>query len=266
MQHHIKEYYKQSSGDTGKGKFHKVIHINEANELLWEEIQELAPSLPRGWFELAHLKPSDRLEFTRDFWIAKLPYHPPLQEFLTKFFQSLEDIYIFLVQQKFDDPFDAHLVYGLKKDAGFYKGHPPILEKDVLHLKAEFSEIIFPKDYIAFLQIHDGFCKTTDCTGVFKSTSIKSTYERLQESIAKLEKETTGANGVSINPLSLIPFYESFGMPFFQCFFKDWYPEDEMGNVYYSGNNNTISDIKSSETMAFPTFSDWLIFYLETIS
>ena len=58
-------------------------------------------------------------------------------------------------------------------------------------------------------------------------------------------------------------------MPFFQCFWLEWYPEDEMGNVYYSGVANTISDLAakatSAENMAFPTFTDWLMFYLETI-
>ena len=92
----------------------------------------------------------------------------------------------------------------------------------------------------------------------------------LQSKISELGKGVTNTKGELINPHSLIPFYESFGMPFYQCFYKDWYPETEMGNIYYSGNTNTISDVKnkdpSSEAMAFSTFSDWLIFYLETIS
>jgi hypothetical protein len=58
-------------------------------------------------------------------------------------------------------------------------------------------------------------------------------------------------------------------MPFYQCFWAEWYPEQEMGNVYYSGESKTISDVfgsfSSSETMAFTTFTDWLMFYLERI-
>jgi hypothetical protein len=58
-------------------------------------------------------------------------------------------------------------------------------------------------------------------------------------------------------------------MPFFQCFWGEWYPEREMGNVYYSGFTRSISDYTQFgvgvETMAFETFTDWLMFYLETI-
>ncbi|HRD55047.1 MAG TPA: SMI1/KNR4 family protein [Parachlamydiaceae bacterium] len=270
MQHHIKDFYKQSSGGSASGNFHKVIALHQNEALSFEEIHEKVPAMPRGWFELAHLSSSDRIEFTRDFWITKLPYHPMLQEFLIQFFQSVEDIYIFVVQKKWDDSFDAHMVYSLKKEAGFFKGYPPVLEKSILQLQSDFQGVIFPKDYLAFLEIHNGFCKTTDCTGILNTKYIKSSYDKLQADIAKFDKELANTKGTAADPKSLIPFYESFGMPFFQCFFKDWYPEDEMGNVYYSGNSNTISDVKKkdpgSEAMAFATFSDWLLFYLETIS
>lgn len=270
MQHHIKDFYKQTSGNSSNGHFHKVIPLHQDGGISWQEAHKIAPILPRGWFELAHLSSTDRVEFTRDFWTTKLPYHPMLQEFIVHFFQSIEDIYIFLVQKKFDDPFDAHFVYSLKKEAGFFKGYPPIDEKSLLNLQADFQEIIFPKDYLAFLEIHDGFCKTTDCTGILRSQAVKSSCDKLLLEIQKSDKELMNTKGQVVDPKSLIPFYESFGMPFFQCFFKDWYPEDEMGNVYYSGNNNTISDVKKNdpenEAMAFATFSDWLLFYLETIS
>lgn len=270
MNHHVKDFYKQFSEDSPKGQFHKVIALNDSQDISWNEIHSSVPSLPRGWFELAHLKISDRIEFTRDFWIAKLPYNPHLAQFLVNFFNSIDDIQIFLVQPKFDDPFESHMVYSLKNNAGFFKGHPPVMEADILQMESDFTDVIFPKDYLSFLQIHDGLCKTTDCTGIFCSKIIKPKYEMLQHIISNLGKELTNTRGVNANPKSLIPFYESFGMPFYQCFYKDWYPEDEMGNVYYSGNTNMISDVKnldpSSEAMAFATFSEWLIFYLETIS
>lgn len=270
MHHHIKDFYKQTKDGDPLGGFHRVIALHDMENVKWDEIKNEVPVLPRGWYELSHLSTEDRIEFTRDFWISKLPYHQDLQKFLIQFFQTIDDIYIFAVQRKFDDPFEAHLVYSLKKDRGFFKGCPPITESRVTNLKLEFPDLIFPKDYLAFLEIHDGFCKATDCTGILNSEIVKETTGKLQTDISKIEKELTNTIGESINPNSLIPFYESFGMPFFQCFYKDWYPEDEMGNVYYSGNNNTVSDVKrldpSSEAMAFPTFSDWLIFYLETIS
>lgn len=270
MNHHVKDFYKQFSDESPNGNFHKVIALHEAPDIDWSQIHLQVPSLPRGWFELARLNVSDRIEFTNDFWVAKLPYHKALTDFLTKFFDSVEDIQVFLVQQKFDDPFQSHLVYNLKNNAGFFKGCPPSLETDLLQMETDFSGLIFPNDYLKFLQIHDGFCKTTDCTGILSSKIIRTSYDMLQTKILELGKVVTNTKGEVINPHSLIPFYESFGMPFYQCFYKDWYPETEMGNIYYSGNTNTISDVKnkdpSSEAMAFSTFSDWLIFYLETIS
>lgn len=77
------------------------------------------------------------------------------------------------------------------------------------------------------------------------------------------------AEGSEVNPKHLIPFYESFGFPCYQCFWADWYPDQEMGNIYYSGLTHTISanrdETVGTENMSFPTFLDWLMFYLETI-
>jgi hypothetical protein len=77
------------------------------------------------------------------------------------------------------------------------------------------------------------------------------------------------SDGIEVDPKTLIPFYESFGMPFFQCFWTEWYPEEEMGNVYYSGVSKKIlvaeDERPSEENMAFPTFLDWLMFYLERV-
>jgi hypothetical protein len=115
--------------------------------------------------------------------------------------------------------------------------------------------------------MHDGFCKTTDCTGVIASECVSKEYEKLQDFLQKQNPMITD-KGTEVNPKTLIPFYKSFGMPFYQCFWSEWYPEQEMGNVYYSGVDKTISDISSqigSESMAFATFIDWLIFYLERI-
>ncbi len=49
----------------------------------------------------------------------------------------------------------------------------------------------------------------------------------------------------------------------------EWFPKGEVGNVYYSGSDNAISDYHNnlswSENLAFPTFLDWLIFYLDAM-
>lgn len=266
MDHHIEEYFCQSSDRAPRGNFHRVISLHESPKITWEAISELVPALHKGWYELAHLSSQDRIEFTRDFWLAKLPYQPKMDESLIRFFDSLDDIRVFITQKRFDDPYDATLVYSLKGDSGFFKGSLPISDQEITQLQQTFPDFIFPADYLAFLQIHNGFSKTTDCTGITPSYQMGDRYENFQK-LLEAEGMLTTNRGTVVNPKSLIPFYESFGMPFFQCFWAEWYPEQEMGNVYYSGLTKTISDVEGSDPsadgMAFPTFTDWLMFYME---
>lgn len=269
MDHHVKEFYCQFSGDTPKGNFHKVIPLHESPHITWESISKLVPKLSKGWYELAHLPVKDRIEFTRDYWLAKMPYHPKFPDFLMRFFDNLDDIAIYVIQRKFDDPYDANMVYSLKGDTGFFRGALPATDDETLALQRSFPDTLLPTDYLSFLQIHDGFCKTTDCTGLIPSSQMADAYREFQE-IIQVEGHLTTNHGTDVNPKKVIPFYESFGMPFFQCFWAEWYPEQEMGNVYYSGLTRTISDVvgssdPSSETMAFSTFTDWLMFYMERI-
>jgi hypothetical protein len=268
MDKHIKQCFSHGNESGSHGNFHKVILLHEEPKLGWEEARKLVPRLCKGWYELAHLTPSDRIEFTRDFWLSKLPYHPKLSDFLVHFFASLDDILIILTQQKFDDPFEAQLIYSIKKDVGFFRGHLPASDDEIIQLKKDFIEYTLPADYVAFLQIHNGFSKTTDCTGLTKSTKMKENYQQFQATLAK-ENSITTNRGIVVNPDTLIPFYESFGMPFLQCFWGEWYPENEMGNVYYSGTTKTISDVEGgelfSESMSFTTFLDWLMFYMEVV-
>jgi SMI1 / KNR4 family (SUKH-1) len=268
MDHHIKEFYCQSGDDSSRGSFHKVISLHDSKDLDWDTVVAFVPKLSKGWFELAHLPVHDRIEFTRDFWMAKLPYHPYLANFLTRFFDSLDDICVFVFQKKFDDPFEVNLVYSLKDNAGFFRGTLPASDHEIEELQRLFPEYPLPADYKAFLQIHNGFCKTTDCTGISSSTQVEEIYNNFQ-AMFETEGPLNTNRGSLVNPKTLIPFYESFGMPFFQCFWAEWYPENEMGNVYYSGLTRTIFDVESSdpssESMAFPTFIDWLMFYMERI-
>lgn len=268
MDYHVKEYFSQFHDETPKGNFHKVIALHENPTYSWESVLQMVPDFCRGWYELSRLKSEDRIEFVCDFWLSKLPYHPKLDVFLTKFFASLDDIGIFILQKTFDGPFEADLVYSLKGDTGFFKGGLPASEKEITDLQKAFSEFILPNDYLAFLQIHNGFCKTTDTTGIVNSGYMPKQSQLFLDMLD--QKGTLSTNhGKPVNPKTLIPFYESFGMPFYQCFWDEWYPEQEMGNVYYSGTTNTIFDVESSDTasecMAFPTFLDWLMFYMERI-
>lgn len=259
-------YYSSYSDETPQARFHQVIILHD-EDMDWQEASALCPKLFKGWYELSRLSREDRIEFTRDFWMAKLPYHPHLDEFIMKFFASLDDIGIFLTQQTYDSAFEPQLVYSRQGNNGFFHGYTPAQESELVDLQKYFSDYILPVDYMAFLQIHNGFAKSTD-TGILNTFDIKENYQQFQKLLDQQEPIFT-ADGIAINPKSLIPFYKSFGMPFFQCFWGEWYPNDEMGNVYYSDVTKTISDCTktdlSVETMAFENFMGWLVFYLEKI-
>ena len=95
MDQHAQKFYRQASDDFPEGHFYKVIALHDKHSHDWQSLHQLVPSLPKGWFELSSLVVSDRIEFLRDFWISKMPYHPKLQDFLVQFFHSIDDISIF---------------------------------------------------------------------------------------------------------------------------------------------------------------------------
>lgn len=265
MDSHIKDFFSQYSAKDSKGNFHCVIPLHETNQS-WDEICKMCPALCKGWFELAHLVSTDRIDFIHDFWLSKLPYHPKLKDFLDVFFSGLDDIGIFLIQKKFEDSFEPHLVYSLNQDRGFFHGSLPATDQQIIGIKKFFPNELLPLDYMAFLQIHNGFRKATDCTGILSSDEMERSYQNFQVETSSGPILTN--SGSPVDPKKLIPFYESFGMPFFQCFWTEWYPDYEMGNVYYSGLSKTISDTNKGDpytSMAFPTFTDWLMFYLDKI-
>lgn len=269
MNEHVQEYFSAYSKEGDQGKFHKVIALHDNPDLEWEMIARLVPDMCKGWFELCLLPVTTRLQFSLEFWLSKVPYHPDIDQAVIAFFGALDDIGVFLTQRTFDHPFEAQMVYSLSNNRGFYRGSVNAREDDVIYLQKLFPDYILPKDYLSFLQIHNGFCKATDCTGILGTREIPIKRLGFQELIQAKGLLVTKSGSI-VDPETLIPFYESFGMPFYQCFWAEWHPVDEMGNVYYSGADNTISDPlkpgqQSYVQMAFPTFSDWLIFYLEQI-
>ncbi len=267
MDQHALEYYRSYSEEYPHAHFHRVIALHDEPVLDWHEASELAPNLCRGWYELSQLSLPDRLEFIRDYWCGRFIARPRFVDFILEFFNSVDDVGIFLTQQKYDDPFSVQLVYSLSGNSGFFHGSPPANENEIINLQKVFSDYILPPDYLDFLHIHNGFSKLTD-SGITVSRDMQESYENLQQVLEKGEPLRT-TSGTPINPKSLIPFYKSFDMPFFQCFCGEWYPDQEMGNVYYSGLTHTISDYEKAgfgiETMAFENFTDWLMFYLEKI-
>jgi hypothetical protein len=258
------------AGNGPTSHFHKVISLHESFDLKWEAIAELAPLLPRGWYELSRLTAADRIEFTHDYWQSKLPFVPntsvSLEKRLKEFFENLEEIGIYATQAKKGGVFEVHMVYTLAQERGFFQGNPPASEEALDRLIKRFGHIHFPPDYLAFLQIHDGFSKYTD-TGLIKSSDMAQIYQRLQRLLA--EEVLKGPNGQIIEPEHLIPFYESFGLHCYQCFYADWHPEEEMGNIYFSEPERSISNFldpqNAEENLAFSSFLGWLIFYLEDI-
>lgn len=266
MDHHVRDFYTPASDTGPQSYFHEVIPLEKEN-LDWEKLHRKASTLPRGWFELACLPVADRIAFTEEFWLAKMPFHPEFPSFLDKFFDGIDDISIFLVQPKSQAAFEAHMVYSLRADRGFFRAFPPASADSLLQTQRAFGDLMLPQDFQAFFHIHNGFSKATD-TGLIRLEQLYPSYRGFQELLAQKDGMVT-CEGKTVDPLSLVPFYESFGMPFFQCFWAEWYPEEEMGNVYYSGVFNTISPKGTKETgvenMAFTTFTEWLMFYLETI-
>lgn len=269
MDRHVKEYYYCPSADeTPKGNYHTVIALHDAPDVNWSSLQ-VQGDICKGWFELAQLPSADRIEFTREYWMLKMPYHHKLEEGLARFFNALDDIGIYLLKKKIDDPFEGHFIYSIKNNRGFFRGFVPATAQQLDELKCAFPNFILPNDYLTFLNIHNGFSKATDMTGLISSQLMPASYSQFQQQ-AEVDPPITTRKGKAVNPHLLLPFYESFGLPYFQCFWEEWYPDENMGNVYYSGDSRMISDIDNededpSNNMSFPSFTDWLLFYLEII-
>ncbi len=268
MDRHVKEYFSSGSEKNPEAHFLKVIVLHDAPDADFDLIARSLPANCRGWMELAQLPTIDRIELVKEFWLCKMRNHPRLVRFLVSFFDTIDDIGIYITQKHHNEPLDCHMVYSLPNDTGFYRGKLPAEENDLLQIQDKFSEWVLPSDYLAFLQVHDGFAKATDCTGITSSVKLIPAYDKFQAYLDQQDPLFT-TSGRAVDSKSLIPFYESYGMPFYQCFWGEWHPESEMGNVYYSGLTNSIIDpegeLGSAEQMAFPTFADWLVFYLERV-
>jgi hypothetical protein len=256
----VKEFYKKQESDD-KG-FYDVILIDDSCKVGVERLQELCIDFPKEWFELSRLDPSLKIEFARDYCLEALPYVPRIYGFLYDFFSKIEDIDIFLTKKEKHDLYKCELVYSMK-DGSFFRGNPPANEETIDELKTQFN--ILPKDFIAFLKIHDGFSKNLD-SGIIPAEKLKEVSDHFYENIFNSGKVIKCGKKI-VDPSSLIPFYTSFLNEDFQCFYADWFQENEMGNVFYSEAESSISDYHNDlswvENLSFPTFLDWLLFYIE---
>lgn len=239
-------------------QFVQVRILSEEKMESWEEAAEIAFNLPRSWFELSKLSAADRVEFVRDFWLDRLPYHPTAHPAFFDFFEKLDDVAVVLTQSRKGEPFDSELVYNLADGSSFFRGRPPCTEGDLQSLMQILEMNHLPHDFLAFAKIHNGFGKLSEM-GLLEVEEIPEARRRVIELVVRGQME--------LEPKSLIPFFEALGLASFQCFFSDWYPGNEMGNVYLSGIDYTLSDMTNkkmwAERLAFATFSEWLAYYLQ---
>jgi hypothetical protein len=244
--------------------FKEVIFLSEESQAKWEVVSKESPHLPRGWFELSRISAQDRVDFTRDFWLDRMPYHPSAHPAFFEFFEQLDDVAVVLTRAKEDEPFIAELIYSLADDSTFFRGRPPCAAEELEELKNELDANL-PHDYLSFARIHNGFGKLSEM-GVLEIGEIAYAKRRVMDLLIQTDKQVKSGE-LEVDPGALVPFYESLGLSSFQCFYTDWYPGSEMGNVYLSGIDYTLSDVSDKkawvENLAFPTFSEWLAYYLQ---
>ncbi len=244
------------------GDFEEVRILTETPAKNFDELISLAPKFPRGWFELSLVPPRDRVEFALTFWLGRLPFQPKAHALIVSFFESLDDVCVVLSKQK--GTWTPQLVYSLRDNSSFFRGFLPAEEESLLDLKIEM-DFSFPSDWIAFAQIHNGFGKLSEM-GVLRFEEIPFARRKVMDMILTASRPVRSGHLV-VDAAALIPFFELPGLNSFQCFYADWYPGFEMGNVYFSGIDYTVSETNQTdateENGAFSTFLEWLALYLE---
>ena len=237
------------------GGFQEVLFLSEKT-FDWETLSFKVPELPRSWYELAYVPLKARIEFLSNLWGDHFTYHPIASAAISHFFSSLDDVEIALIKN--ESLYSVEMVYSMKDNCSFFRGFPPVTEQDIRIFQMETNPDL-PKDYCSFFLLHNGFGKLSEM-GLLQMSEIPSANEK----VTTLLQNQSNREGRLIDPKTLIPFFETMGS--FQCFFSDWYPNSEMGNVFLSGINYTVSDTTNSgmweEECAFPTFLEWLSRYL----
>jgi hypothetical protein len=242
--------------------FDEVLICSDGLEkIVWSEVELLDPTFPRGWFELSQVPSEDRLEFIKSFWLNHLPFQPKAHLAISDFFNALDDVSVVLTKAK--EHWEPQLVYSLMDNSCFFRGLSPARDDEMMELRDEL-DFPFPSDFSAFTKIHNGFGKRSELD-LLKISQIPAATRRLKEILIKaIEPVRSGETIVDAG--TLVPFFETSGLSSFQCFYEDWYPGSEMGNIYFSGIDSTLSDTSRRETWeengAFPTFLEWLASYL----
>lgn len=254
----------KSSSPFANAHFHQVIALHEEKNLKWEDISRIVPILPRGWFELSTLSKEDRIDFTLQYWLSKLTFATSkgifLEERLINFFENMQDIGIYVTQDHKMAAFDVHMIYSLKEEIAYFHGCPPASVDTCAILAKQFETIHFPKDYLGFLEIHDGFSKYFD-RGLIKTKEMAKTYLKFQDD--QFDETLLLPTGQPVDLSTLIPFYESEVLHGYRCFYADFVPELEMGNIYLSQLHNQNGYRIFDDGPVYPTFISWFLDYLE---
>jgi hypothetical protein len=245
--------------------FEKVIFLNEASNLGWNDIVKMIPDFSRGWFELSRISVENRIHFTYDFWLDRLPFHVNVYPALDSFFGKLGDVGVVLVYAQ--EMWSSELIYSFHDNSSFFRGLPGASLPDLEEMKVGFG-FSWPRDYLSFMKMHNGFGHLSEM-GLLKLEDLARAKRDLTHLVLKSDR-IIKSGAVSIDPGALYPFYEVYGLSSFQCFYRDWYPTSEMGNIYFSGMDYKVSDTQQekywSDQLAFPTFLEWLVYYLEGMS
>jgi len=219
--------------------------------------EEGAAIAPRGLSELMELSRDVRLEFIRDYWLNALPYTPEGREGLLHFFRNLDELHLITAQKGEGSPDVPLLIYSMKGEKEFFLGGMPLKDKEIDEWNRQ-GEMLFPEDYRNFFRIHDGFARAGD-TGVVGSAQVGQLKE---EMVSNIQGELRLENRL-IDPATLFPFYRSYDRPLYQCFYREWFVDGEVGNVLCSLEEGTISNYPKGEgALAFRSYIDWLLLYL----
>ena len=174
----VRDFYRAKGNE--ETLFYTVMFLSEGPDS-WDEARRKSGKLPRGWFELCRLPSDDRIEFVRDFWLNLLPYHPSFHLFLTEFFEKLDDVGVVLTQTSEEAPSIVEMIYSLEDNSTFFRGLPPCSESELSELKSSIP-IPLPRDYLAFLRIHNGFGKLSDL-GLMRTDQVIGAQKHLHGSV-----------------------------------------------------------------------------------
>lgn len=234
--------------------------LKDEPSLDWNEAKKLG--VPRGWYELSKVSIEDRVDFVKALWLKTLSFHLRATEVIEEFFDSLDDIIVVACAESEDEPSRVELVYSFADNSTFFRGLVPAEEEDIFWAKRQLEPDL-PSDFWAFFRLHNGFGRRAEL-GLLALEDLEEARDRLIHRIVRSDKGLR-LGGDPCDPYTLFPFFEQFGS--FQCFAAGWYPESEMGNVYFSGIDYTVSNVGNrktwTENFAYPTFLEWLAAYLE---